>query len=76
MNSTSAQATQIEIVVNGQTRAVPEGLSLDQLLRLLDIDPARVAVEMNKAIVRRVVWSDTPVTPGSTFEIVQFVGGG
>jgi len=76
MNVTPVEANQIEIVVNGQTRAVPEGLNLEQLLRFLEIEAARVAVEMNKGIVRRPAWSSTPVTAGSALEIVQFVGGG
>jgi thiamine biosynthesis protein ThiS len=40
------------------------------------VDPARVAVELNRAIVQRQVWDQTMVGPGATLEIVQFVGGG
>jgi len=76
MNVTPVEANQIEIVVNGQARAVPEGMNLEQLLRFLEINAERVAVELNKAIVRRASWSSTPVTAGSALEIVQFVGGG
>ena len=76
MSSVPAKSKQIDIVVNGQTRAVPHGLMLDQLLSFLEIDPARVAVEMDKAIVRRPAWITTPVSAGSALEIVQFVGGG
>ena len=64
------------LVVNGQARSVPEGMNLEQLLGFLEVDPARVAVEMNKVIVRRAAWSTTMVESGSTLEIVQFVGGG
>ena len=64
------------LVVNGQARSVPEGMNLEQLLGFLEVDPARVAVEMNKVIVRRAAWSTTTVESGSTLEIVQFVGGG
>ena len=76
MNSTPLPASPIEIVVNGQGRAVPEGMSLQQLLHFLDIDPARVAVELNKAIVRRSAWAGTQIKGGAELEIVQFVGGG
>jgi sulfur carrier protein len=76
MSAIPLQSKQVDIVVNGQDRAVPPGLMLDQLLIFLEIDPARVAVEMNKAIVRRPAWSATPVPAGSALEIVQFVGGG
>lgn len=51
-------------------------MNLEELLRYLEIDPARVAVEMNKAIVRKPEWTGIRVGESSTFEIVQFVGGG
>jgi len=66
----------IQIVVNGQVRTAPEGQTLLQLLLWLEIDPARVAVELNRSIVRRDNWPTTPVAPGAKLEIVQFVGGG
>jgi thiamine biosynthesis protein ThiS len=67
---------QIEIVVNGQTRLAPEGYTLKDLLVWLEVDPARVAVELNRSIVQRQTWDRTIVGPGATLEIVQFVGGG
>ena len=70
------ETDRIEIVVNGQPRRVPAGMNLLALLTFLEIDPARVAVEMNKAIVRRPAWSETAVNSGAALEIVQFVGGG
>jgi sulfur carrier protein len=67
---------QIEIVVNGQARPAPAGCTLLELLAWLEVDPARVAVELNRSIVPRPAWDATPVGPGATLEIVQFVGGG
>ena len=66
----------IEIVVNGDAQRIPEGLTLVDLLRQLDLDPARVAIELDRKIVRQPHWSDTVLTPGARLEIVQFVGGG
>jgi thiamine biosynthesis protein ThiS len=73
---TADTTEQIEIVVNGQARPAPAGCTLAQLLVWLGVDPARVAVELNRAIVQRQAWDQTPVGSGSTLEIVQFVGGG
>jgi sulfur carrier protein len=42
----------------------------------LSVDPARVAVELNRTIVARKDWDKTRVGAGATLEIVQFVGGG
>jgi sulfur carrier protein len=72
----SSQTGTIEIVVNGESRAVPAGLSVLELLRFLEIDPQRVAVELNRAIVRQPRWSEAQVDAGANVEIVQFVGGG
>lgn len=66
----------IEIVVNGEPRPVPEGLNLAELLDHLGIDPSRVAVELNRAIVRKTDWPGTAVSEGARLEIVWFVGGG
>jgi sulfur carrier protein len=67
---------EIQIVVNGQVRTVPEGRTLAQILAWLEIAPDRVALELNRLIVRRPEWDETTVGPGATLEIVQFVGGG
>jgi sulfur carrier protein len=72
----SAGTKDIQIVVNGQLRAAPEGQSVIELLGWLEIDGARVAVELNRSIVRRDDWEKTEVGEGATLEIVQFVGGG
>jgi len=73
----AAPATkQIEIVVNGQVRLAPEGCTLQELLVWLEVDPARVAVELNRSIVQRQGWDRAIVARGATLEIVQFVGGG
>ena len=66
----------IQIVVNGQLRAAPPGRSVIELLAWLGIDGDRVAVELNRSIVRREDWDKTEVGEGAALEIVQFVGGG
>ncbi len=46
------------------------------IVRSLDLDPQRVAIEFNREIVKRELWTATKVTGGAEIEIVQFVGGG
>jgi len=55
---------------------VPGGLNVSELLAFLDVVADRVAVELDRNIVRRAEWSSTIVADGSRLEIVQFVGGG
>ncbi len=66
----------IEIVVNGRLAQVSPGLGVAGVLRELGIEADRVAVELNRAIVRKENWPETLVDEGAVLEIVQFVGGG
>lgn len=66
----------IEVVVNGRPRRVPQGLNVAGLLGSLGIDPSRVAVELNREIVRKPEWETTMVSEGAKVEVVWFVGGG
>jgi sulfur carrier protein len=66
----------IEIVVNGETRQVPPGTTITGLLGLLSIRPERVAVELDRAIIKTNFWDQTALRPGAQVEIVHFVGGG
>jgi thiamine biosynthesis protein ThiS len=66
----------IEIVLNGETRQVSEGQTVLELLQQLQLDPSRVAVEVNRLIVKQPRWAETVLDRGSEIEIVQFVGGG
>lgn len=70
------QAQLIEIVVNGERKSVPANQSVSDLLNAFKIPLDRVAVELNKCIVRKRNWEQTFVPEGSQIEIVQFVGGG
>lgn len=66
----------IQIVVNGEARAVTSGASLLELLATLELDPRAVVVEHNRRIVRRPALGDVHVAPGDAVELVHFVGGG
>jgi thiamine biosynthesis protein ThiS len=66
----------IEIVVNGDPHRVMEGQTLLGLLGELGLEPERVAIEMDRKIVKQPNWSGTVLGPGARLEIVQFVGGG
>ena len=52
------------------------GVSVAEMLKAIGIDPARVAVERNLAIVPRSSFAEVPVEDGDDYEIVHFVGGG
>jgi thiamine biosynthesis protein ThiS len=66
----------MDILVNGEPRAASEGQTILELLYQLELDPARVAVELDRRIVKQPLWAETALRPGAQIEIVQFVGGG
>ena len=66
----------ITISLNGEAREVPENLMLLGLLEWLKLPLDRIAVEVNRQIVRRACWEDTRIHQGDRLEVVHFVGGG
>jgi thiamine biosynthesis protein ThiS len=66
----------VNITLNGERYELDRPLSVTDLLARLAIDPRRVAIEHNLAIIRRHTYSDVLVRDGDTVEIVNFVGGG
>ena len=66
----------VTIRINGEHRRVRGGMSIAQLALELGLDPEKVAVERNLAIVPRSTLGDVEVEDGDEYEIVTFVGGG
>ena len=66
----------MEIRLNGEVRAVAEGLSVEQLVEILGLGARRVAVELNRDIVPRARFAAIRLQAGDVVEVVQFVGGG
>ena len=66
----------LNITVNGEEKQVEEGTKVTELLKLLDVKPERLAVELNRCIIRRADWPHTVLAEGDRIEIVHFVGGG
>jgi thiamine biosynthesis protein ThiS len=64
------------VIVNGETRQIPENTNLARLLEILELASARVAVELNQSVVRRAEWENTVLRESDRVEIVHFVGGG
>ncbi len=66
----------MRITVNGYETTLDDGVSVADLLALRQLDPIRVAVEVNECIVPRRTFDETVVRDGDQIEIVTFVGGG
>ncbi len=66
----------MELVVNGEYKQVGDGLTVEQLLQQLGVEPERVVVEVNLTILKRAQHPQTILKDGDQVELVQFVGGG
>ena len=66
----------INVVLNGEPRKIDKQVTLDRMLDLFSLPRQRVAVELNRSVVRRSDWSATLVSDGDVIEVIHFVGGG
>lgn len=64
------------VQLNGESREVRDRATLEDLISELSLQPARIAIELNKDVVRRGEWAETTLAEGDRIEIVHFVGGG
>ncbi len=65
----------MNVYVNGELREV-DATSLAELVTDLDLPVARIAIELNREVVRRSEWGSTMLKDEDRIEIVHFVGGG
>lgn len=64
------------ITLNGQPFELPNGATLVDVIRTLDLEGKRYAIEVNEEIIPRSEHSDYLVKPGDDVEVVQAIGGG
>src|SRR4051794_9152380 len=64
------------ITVNAEPRSFPDPLTVADLLRRLDKDAKKLAVEVNRNVVPRVEHPTRRLRDGDAVEIVTLVGGG
>ena len=68
----------MKLHINGEERDFtdPAPSTLAALVEVLGMKADRVAVELNRDIVPRDRWAETPLSDGDRLEVVHFVGGG
>ena len=64
------------ITLNGEPYDLTGPVTVTELLTQLNIDPRRVAVELNLVVLKRATFETSVVREGDQVEIVNFVGGG
>ena len=66
----------INIVLNGEDKTLSKNTNINQLLKDLDLENVRLAVEINKEIIPRSDYSHHALNEHDIVEIVQAIGGG
>lgn len=64
------------LTINGEDRDFTNVATLSELVSQLGMKPDRVAIEVNRELIRRDRWHETRLSNGDKLEIVHFVGGG
>ena len=66
----------MQVTINGEKRELAETLTIDKLIENLELANQKIAVELNREIVRKKDWETIAVKDADKIEIVHFVGGG
>ena len=66
----------LELVINGEPRAVPDGCTVDGLVDCLGLERSRIAVAVNRDVVPRSAFPAQTLSAGDRVEILEAVGGG
>ena len=66
----------MRVYLNGESKDFPDSLTLAQLVTELELPERRIAIELNRSVVRRRDWENTTLSDSDRIEIVHFVGGG
>jgi sulfur carrier protein len=66
----------MKAVVNGKQEALPEKMTVSDLLEEKKMRRNRIAVEINRNIVPRADYDRTVIHDGDVIEVVSFMGGG
>lgn len=66
----------MRLIINGIENNSVKAKTVSELLKELGIDAQRVAVEVNREIIKKALYPEFLLKDGDIVEIVNFVGGG
>lgn len=66
----------MQIVLNGELKEISSDTSLQLLIENLALKQERVAIELNRSVIKKKDWPEVLLKDGDQLEIVHFVGGG
>jgi sulfur carrier protein len=66
----------MKVLINGETKEITGQFNLRELLNEFALPAERIAIELNKEVVRKRDWENILIKDADRIEIVHFVGGG
>tara|TARA_B100000902_G_C26663131_1_gene599377 strand:+ start:33 stop:248 length:216 start_codon:yes stop_codon:yes gene_type:complete len=69
-------SNKIQIYINGKKKLVNNNKNLLELLKSTNINGNFFAVELNKEVIPKSLYSSKEIKEGDKIEIVHFIGGG
>jgi thiamine biosynthesis protein ThiS len=66
----------MKVFINGETKEISKRVNLLELLSEFSLPSERIAIELNREVVRKKDWESILINDADKIEIVHFVGGG
>ena len=66
----------IKIQINGEIKEIASEINLSKLLEVLSLPNERIAIELNREVVRKKDWKNVQIKDADKIEVIHFVGGG
>lgn len=66
----------MKIIVNGQEKSFDENITIDKLLKVLELEGKVMAAAVNMEIVKQDSWDSYKLNDDDKLELLDFVGGG
>ncbi|HEX8638920.1 MAG TPA: sulfur carrier protein ThiS [Pyrinomonadaceae bacterium] len=66
----------MQITINGEKRELSGNLTIVKMLENLGLPADRIAVELNREVIRKKDWESVRLNDADKIEIIHFVGGG
>jgi thiamine biosynthesis protein ThiS len=66
----------MKVFINGEKKEITKQFNLLELLKEFTLPQERIAIELNREVVRKKDWENITIKDADKIEIVHFVGGG
>ncbi len=66
----------MKLIINGEEKALEDGISVLDMLKTLEIERRGIAVEVNRAVIPKGRHEETRLKDGDSVEVIRMVGGG